>query len=114
MDPNHAIDAFNWLPENLIDAMTPKLIDGKPNTYTYTKHLAEQLVTQYQDKVPICIVRPSIGKASTMNQYKMSWQSVTILTSVTYGYHSCCYLRGSYPRMGGQLEWSHRHLHRVR
>lgn len=32
-----------------------------PNTYTYTKNLAETIVLQNVSKLPVCIVRPSIG-----------------------------------------------------
>lgn len=31
-----------------------------PNTYTYTKGLAEQICNDYKDKLPILVLRPSI------------------------------------------------------
>lgn len=31
-----------------------------PNTYTLTKLMAERLVAEFNDKLPLCIVRPSI------------------------------------------------------
>lgn len=31
-----------------------------PNTYTYTKGLAEQICNDYKDKLPIVVFRPSI------------------------------------------------------
>lgn len=36
--------------------------ENKPNTYTYTKSLAEELVQQEHGKIPTAIVRPSIGE----------------------------------------------------
>lgn len=46
-------------PEQL--ANPPKsVLAGRPNTYTYTKAIAEQLVARYEGKFPITIVRPSI------------------------------------------------------
>ena len=35
-----------------------------PNTYTFTKLLAEQMVSDYSHNLPICIVRPSIVTAA--------------------------------------------------
>ncbi|CAG7815005.1 unnamed protein product [Allacma fusca] len=37
-----------------------RILQTKPNTYTLTKHLAEELVNQRKSSVPVCIVRPSI------------------------------------------------------
>ena len=37
---------------------------GHPNTYTLTKAMAEELLTQRRGDVPLCIVRPSIVSAS--------------------------------------------------
>lgn len=33
-----------------------------PNTYTFTKALAEQVVNDFKNKIPVVIYRPSIGK----------------------------------------------------
>lgn len=40
--------------------MEKKLIDPHPNTYTYTKRLAEILVRDEYPNLPLCICRPSI------------------------------------------------------
>lgn len=40
--------------------MGSKLIKPHPNTYTYTKRLAEILVKNEYKNLPICICRPSI------------------------------------------------------
>ncbi|KAG6458356.1 hypothetical protein O3G_MSEX010815 [Manduca sexta] len=45
--------------ERLID-ITEKLIDDWPNTYTFTKAVAEELVRTSAEDLPICIVRPPI------------------------------------------------------
>lgn len=50
------------LSDELIDGMAPVLLGKFPNTYTYTKALAEQLVQTEGAGLPICIVRPSISK----------------------------------------------------
>ncbi|GLV34114.1 uncharacterized protein CBL_00043 [Carabus blaptoides fortunei] len=38
----------------------PIIIDPHPNTYTFTKRLAETLVNEYGKDLPIAIIRPSI------------------------------------------------------
>ncbi|XP_065364811.1 fatty acyl-CoA reductase wat-like [Calliphora vicina] len=46
--------------EEELDIITRKLIVGFPNTYCFTKNLAESLVNDYKHKLPVCIYRPSI------------------------------------------------------
>jgi len=46
--------------------LAPNLINGRPNTYTYTKGLAENLVQQECKTFPVAIVRPSIVINSEM------------------------------------------------
>lgn len=38
-----------------------RLLHPHPNTYTYSKRLAETLVTNEYPNLPCCIARPSIG-----------------------------------------------------
>ncbi|XP_017041065.1 fatty acyl-CoA reductase wat isoform X2 [Drosophila ficusphila] len=52
------------LSPELLDNMTPALLGKYPNTYTYTKALAEQLVQQESGDLPICIFRPGVIIAS--------------------------------------------------
>lgn len=52
----------NWMDDDLLELVTPKLLGHAPNTYSYTKCLTEDLVTEYADKLPIAITRPSIGE----------------------------------------------------
>ncbi|XP_064550358.1 fatty acyl-CoA reductase wat-like [Drosophila montana] len=48
------------LSDDLIDQMTPALLGKFPNTYTYTKALAEQVVQREAADLPICIFRPAM------------------------------------------------------
>ncbi|XP_065365043.1 putative fatty acyl-CoA reductase CG8306 [Calliphora vicina] len=50
----------NDISEEQLDVITRKLIVGFPNTYCFTKNLAESLVNDYKDKLPVGIYRPSI------------------------------------------------------
>jgi len=43
-------------------SITPDLLKPHPNTYTYSKRLAELLVRDHYETMPVIIARPSIGK----------------------------------------------------
>ncbi|CAD0206947.1 unnamed protein product [Chrysodeixis includens] len=62
--PQHVMHAVDWMDDDLLRHMQPKLIDPQPNTYAYTKSLTEDLVSQYKGKFPIVIARPSIVTAA--------------------------------------------------
>ncbi|RNA15898.1 fatty acyl- reductase 1-like [Brachionus plicatilis] len=65
VQPEKIIEAVDWIEEDLVKLLTPKVIKHRPNTYTYTKAIAETLVIQEcKDKMPCTIVRPSIVGAS--------------------------------------------------
>uniref|UniRef100_A0A8C5N2L9 Fatty acyl-CoA reductase n=1 Tax=Leptobrachium leishanense TaxID=445787 RepID=A0A8C5N2L9_9ANUR len=64
VDPKKLIESLEWMDDGLINDITPKLIGDRPNTYTYTKALAEYIVQQEGSKLNIAIVRPSIVGAS--------------------------------------------------
>ncbi|EZA59252.1 hypothetical protein DMN91_008153 [Ooceraea biroi] len=59
-DPKDIIRLIQWLDEDIIDLITPKLLHPHPNTYTYTKRLGETLVAREYPNLPCCIVRPAI------------------------------------------------------
>jgi fatty acyl-CoA reductase len=63
-DPHKLLDATDWMTDEAADKLTPVLIGKKPNTYTYTKHLAESLLVKEAGSLPYIIVRPSIVGAS--------------------------------------------------
>lgn len=44
----------------LLDQLTLKYTNYEPNTYTFTKGLAEQVANDFKDRLPIIIYRPSI------------------------------------------------------
>lgn len=52
--------------------ITPKLLGKRPNTYIYTKALAESVVQQEGAKLNIAIVRPSIIGASWKEPFPVS------------------------------------------
>ncbi|CAB3233633.1 unnamed protein product [Arctia plantaginis] len=46
--------------EHTLRVLTPKYLGEIPNTYTFSKQLAEHVVSEYKGQLPIVIVRPSI------------------------------------------------------
>lgn len=44
-----------------LEIYAKKILGNFPNTYTFTKNVAEQICVHFQDKIPIVIFRPSIG-----------------------------------------------------
>ncbi|XP_077066709.1 LOW QUALITY PROTEIN: fatty acyl-CoA reductase 1 [Siphateles boraxobius] len=64
VDYRKLIDTLEWMDDKLVSLITPKLLGERPNTYTFTKALAEHLVQQESGNLNIAIVRPSIVGAS--------------------------------------------------
>ncbi|XP_013401149.1 fatty acyl-CoA reductase 1-like [Lingula anatina] len=63
-DPNKLIEAAEWMTDEMLNKITPQLIGDKPNTYTYTKQLAEHILVTEAKDLPLAIVRPSIVGAA--------------------------------------------------
>lgn len=60
------------MDDELVSTLTPKLIGKRPNTYTYTKALAEYLVQQEAGDLNVAIIRPSIVGASWKEPFPVS------------------------------------------
>ncbi|PZC70618.1 hypothetical protein B5X24_HaOG215449 [Helicoverpa armigera] len=45
---------------HILKVLTPKYLGELPNTYTFSKQLAENVVAEYAGKLPVVIIRPSI------------------------------------------------------
>ncbi|XP_077287224.1 uncharacterized protein LOC143911993 [Arctopsyche grandis] len=65
---------FNWrdmiklaetCDDHTLNILTKKILDKQPNTYTYTKFLAENLIYDYSKHLPCAIFRPSIVTYTT-------------------------------------------------
>lgn len=60
------IEMSSWMRNDVMDRIAPELLIGanRPNTYTYTKAVAESLIRERASKLlpnlPIAVVRPSI------------------------------------------------------
>jgi fatty acyl-CoA reductase len=60
VDVARFIDFVEHIDPALADALTPGFVGQRPNTYTFTKSLAEYVVATEGRGLPCCIVRPSI------------------------------------------------------
>ncbi|XP_066999397.2 putative fatty acyl-CoA reductase CG5065 isoform X2 [Anabrus simplex] len=63
-DPDKLLQCVDWMDEELLDTITPKIVGQRPNTYTYTKAVAEHVLVSHGGNLPIAIVRPSIVTAA--------------------------------------------------
>ncbi|KAF7267368.1 hypothetical protein GWI33_019377 [Rhynchophorus ferrugineus] len=72
--PNYNADTIIYLiqnlPEEFIESISEILLGEHPNTYTFTKVLAEQIVLNYSNLVPVAIVRPSISLSQNTSKRK--------------------------------------------
>ncbi|CAO1370778.1 unnamed protein product [Diamesa serratosioi] len=59
-NPNDLMSCAEWMSEEMMSTMEKSLLDFQPNTYVYTKRLAELLVRDEFVNLPVCIVRPSL------------------------------------------------------
>ena len=58
--PDQVTSLVDCLEESLLDSLTTKLVGNRPNTYTFTKALAECWLKENKGDLPLVIVRPSI------------------------------------------------------
>ncbi|XP_076255528.1 putative fatty acyl-CoA reductase CG5065 [Rhynchophorus ferrugineus] len=70
--PDQIVSVVEALDEELVDALTPRLVGNRPNTYTFTKALAESWLKDNKGDLPLVIVRPSIV-LSSMNEPVKGW-----------------------------------------
>ncbi len=48
------------MTDEQFELFTPSLLKGRPNTYTLTKAIAENLLQEEASDLPVAIIRPSI------------------------------------------------------
>ena len=70
------------MSDDLVEMLTPKLIGNQPNTYTFSKCLAEYILVQEGKGLPLAIFRPSIVGAS--------WKEPTPVSS-HLAHHACAF-----------------------
>ena len=56
-DPHKIIKLVEWMEDDVVEAMTDKILGDIPNTYAFTKALSEGLVEEAMSEVPAMILR---------------------------------------------------------
>ena len=69
IDVRQTFQISSWMDDETLMALTEKIIGDKPNTYTYTKQLAEWVLREEGGDLPLAIVRPSIVTGSLLQPY---------------------------------------------
>jgi len=59
-DPYEIIKEVTAMTPEEADKATPHIIGQHPNSYTFSKMIAEHIVLEEKENIPLCIVRPSI------------------------------------------------------
>lgn len=72
MDYKKIVNITDVLDEELLTKLTPELLHGYPNTYSFTKAIAEDLLKQEASDLPIAVFRPSIV-ISTYREPAQGW-----------------------------------------
>ncbi|KAJ8706261.1 hypothetical protein PYW08_010887 [Mythimna loreyi] len=65
-----------------LDRITSELIRGWPNTYTFTKAIAEEMVRSSAAHLPVCVVRPPIVVPSLYEPIP-GWMDLSVLSGPT-------------------------------
>jgi thioester reductase-like protein len=74
-----------WLKNYLIEEGIKRARAlGWPNTYTYTKSLAESLIDKYGEGLPIAIVRPAIVETSVSKPFRGWNEGINTSASLSY------------------------------
>ena len=62
----------SWFKDDMWSMVTPSLLEGRPNTYTYSKSLGEQIIMEEAHDLPVAILRPSIIGAAVKDPLPVS------------------------------------------
>jgi len=74
-----------WLKNHLTEEATRRAQElGWPNTYTFTKSLAESLIAKHGAGLPIAIVRPSIVETSVTKPFRGWNEGINTSASLSY------------------------------
>nr|XP_032525768.1 fatty acyl-CoA reductase 1-like [Danaus plexippus plexippus] len=71
-DWRDTLEVIENVDEHTLNVLTPKYLDKLPNTYVFTKQLAEHVVNEQKGKLPIVIMRPSIV-ISSVREPMVGW-----------------------------------------
>ncbi|XP_076482222.1 putative fatty acyl-CoA reductase CG5065 [Bombus vancouverensis nearcticus] len=81
LKPSEVIDMSDQFDKNSINLMEKEILKTYPNTYAFSKNLAEQIVASKCKDLPVAIVRPSIIGASLQEPCPGWIENISALTS---------------------------------
>lgn len=64
MDWRDAIKIVETLDDHILNALYGRLSNNIPNTYVFTKNIAESMINDYKDILPVVVYRPSVVTAA--------------------------------------------------
>jgi nucleoside-diphosphate-sugar epimerase len=67
-----AVTLFRWMGDDILKDVTAQIVGTWPNTYTFTKAIAEDFLLRERDNMPVAIFRPSIVTCSTKEPMSVS------------------------------------------
>jgi long-chain acyl-CoA synthetase len=74
-----------WLRNELTEAGKRRAHElGWPNTYTFTKSLAESLLTKYGPDLPVAVVRPAIVESSVAQPFRGWNEGINTSAALSY------------------------------
>ncbi|XP_076754803.1 putative fatty acyl-CoA reductase CG5065 [Xylocopa sonorina] len=86
IDGDKLLTLIDILDDKILDQITPLLLKNMwPNTYVFSKAVAENLVLKCSDDFPVCIVRPSIMIATNKDPIVAWINNKTGATGATLG-----------------------------
>ncbi|KAJ8706207.1 hypothetical protein PYW08_010833 [Mythimna loreyi] len=80
--PDVFLELIVSIDEERLTSITPALIKDWPNTYTFTKAIAEELVRTSAGDLPVCIVKPPVVVSSLIEPSPGWIDNQTIMSSV--------------------------------
>ena len=76
------ISFVRWMNDKMIEDLTPALLEKRPNTYTFTKSLAESILFHKGKDLPIAVFRPSIVGASLKDPMPVKYGTILNVSDV--------------------------------
>lgn len=63
-DPEKLMELVDMIDDDMAESLTPYMVKDRPNTYTFTKSIAEYYLKAHANELPVGIIRPSIVSSS--------------------------------------------------
>ncbi|XP_022837119.1 fatty acyl-CoA reductase wat-like [Spodoptera litura] len=82
VEPDMMIELIDSMEEERLNNITPGLIENWPNTYCFTKAVAEEAVRALSGDLPICVVKPSLV-IGALNEPQPGWIDVSAVYGIT-------------------------------